>query len=166
MSTSLALPPQFKALWKVDAGCRTSSLGTGLDAADTIEIEPRAGLKITLANGNSRTPDPLLLQGLTLTIVNPNGATGSNVLTSQEANQLCGAGAATFAQEFWKVLMSHNFELTYLAGSGALAGHPHVTEMVFLPYVIEEDPTHPQFFLAVADPGAALTHNGIVHGHP
>jgi hypothetical protein len=26
MSTSLALPPQFKALWKVDAGCRTSSL--------------------------------------------------------------------------------------------------------------------------------------------
>jgi hypothetical protein len=166
MSTSLTLPPQFKALWKVDGQCRASTLGTGLDVADTIEIETRVGLKITLANGNSRTPDPLLLQGLTLTVVNPNAATAQNVLTATEASSLCTGSVAGFSQKFWKVLMSHNFELTYLAGSGTLAGHPHATDMVFLPYVVQGDESNPQFFLAVTDGAVAVTHNGIVHGHP
>lgn len=167
MSTSMTLPPQFNAVWKVDDSCSTSSAGTGLRVADTIEIEQRVGLKITLANGNTRIPDPLLLQSLTLTIVNPNGVTRPNVLTTTEAGQLCGAIPGKFSDEFWGVLMRHNFELTYLAGSGTLgSGHPHATDVVFMPYVIEGDLANPQFVLAITEQGAALTHNGIVHGHP
>jgi hypothetical protein len=159
------LPPQFTGNWKVDGDCSRSD--TGLDVGDAIEIEDRPGLKITLApNHPTHHEDPVLLQNPTLTVVNPEGATSSNVLTAVEAEALCKATYGGFGRAFWSLLVKHSFKLTYVAGAGQVhTDQPgERTLLVFLPYVVEGQESKPQFFLGVVSLTRAKLHNGIVHG--
>ncbi|HKU15747.1 MAG TPA: hypothetical protein VJQ52_15225 [Steroidobacteraceae bacterium] len=166
------LPIQFKEKWVVEGECTNLvGGGTGLQAKDMIEIEERAGFKITLSDSTARDPDPTLLQGPSLGIAPAVSTATPNVLSEPEAKALCAASTAEFVKAFTAILAKHGSGLTHLIGVADLhdksPGDP--TLLIFLPYTLDTDP-QPKFFLAAVPMGhehtEIRTHNGIVHGHP